>query len=47
MIAAYEAAEAEGAGAISFRGKMIDRAMIRKARSVLAQAEPRNPGQAR
>ncbi len=43
MIAAFEEAEAEGAGAISFRGKMIDRAMVRKARSVLAQAEPRNP----
>ena len=47
MIAAFEEAEAAGAGAISFRGKMIDRAMIRKARSVLARAESRNPGQAR
>ena len=47
MIAAFEEAEAAGAGAISFQGKMIDRAMIRKARSVLARAESRNPGQAR
>jgi citrate lyase subunit beta/citryl-CoA lyase len=43
MITAFEEAEAGGSGAISFRGKMIDRAMIRKARSVLAQAELRNP----
>ena len=47
MIAAFEEAEAAGVGAISFQGKMIDRAMIRKARSVLARAESRNPGQAR
>ena len=37
MIEAFEAAEREGSGAIDFRGKMIDRAMIRKARSVLAR----------
>ena len=35
MIAAFEAAEQDGTGAINFRGKMIDRAMIRKARGVL------------
>lgn len=35
MIAAFEAAEASGSGAIRFRGKMIDRAMIRKARGLL------------
>lgn len=35
MIAAYEQAEAEGSGAINFRGKMIDRAMVRKARGLL------------
>jgi citrate lyase subunit beta/citryl-CoA lyase len=35
MIAAFETAEAEGKGAITFRGKMIDRAMVRKARGLL------------
>ena len=35
MIAAFEEAEAAGAGAFNFGGKMIDRAMIRKARGVL------------
>ena len=35
MIAAFEAAEAEGKGAVTFRGKMIDRAMVRKARGLL------------
>ena len=43
MIVAFEAAEASGSGAIAFRGKMIDRAMIRKAQTVLAQAELRAP----
>lgn len=37
MISAFEDADATGAGAINFRGKMIDRAMIRKARNLLAQ----------
>ena len=37
MIAAFEAAESAGTGAIDFRGKMIDRAMIRKARGVIAR----------
>ena len=37
MISAFEDADAAGAGAIDFRGKMIDRAMIRKARNLLAQ----------
>ena len=35
MIAAFEAAEATGSGAINFRGKLVDRAMIRKARGLL------------
>ena len=35
MVAAFEEAEAAGTGAINFRGKMIDRAMIRKARGLL------------
>lgn len=35
MIEAFEAAEQEGNGAISFKGKMIDRAMVRKARNIL------------
>ena len=37
MIEAFEAAEQAGTGAIDFRGKMIDRAMVRKARGVLAR----------
>jgi len=35
MIEAFESAEQQGTGAISFRGKMIDRAMVRKARRIL------------
>ena len=35
LIAAFEEAEASGAGTLSFRGKMIDRAMVRKARDLL------------
>jgi citrate lyase subunit beta/citryl-CoA lyase len=35
MIAAFEEAESGGAGAFNFKGKMIDRAMIRKARGLL------------
>jgi citrate lyase subunit beta/citryl-CoA lyase len=35
MIEAFEAAEKQGTGAISFKGKMIDRAMVRKARDLL------------
>ena len=37
MIEAFEAAEKQGTGAISFKGKMIDRAMIRKARAIMAR----------
>lgn len=37
MIAAFEEAEAGGSGAMNFRGKMIDRAMVRKARGLLAR----------
>jgi citrate lyase subunit beta/citryl-CoA lyase len=35
MIAAFETAEKAGTGAISFKGKMIDRAMVRKARDLV------------
>jgi citrate lyase subunit beta/citryl-CoA lyase len=35
MIEAFETAEKAGSGAISFRGKMIDRAMVRKARDLV------------
>jgi citrate lyase subunit beta / citryl-CoA lyase len=37
MVAAFEEAEAKGEGAFRFRGKMIDRAMVRKARDVLGR----------
>lgn len=37
MAAAFAAAEAAGTGAINFRGRMIDRAMVRKARDTLAR----------
>jgi len=37
MIEAFEVAEQQGTGAISFRGKMIDRAMVRKARRILSR----------
>jgi citrate lyase subunit beta/citryl-CoA lyase len=39
MIEAFETAEKAGTGAISFKGKMIDRAMVRKARDLVQ----RNP----
>lgn len=39
MIEAFEEAEQTGSGAISFKGKMIDRAMVRKARSILSRAD--------
>ena len=39
-VAAFETAEAAGAGTLSFRGKMIDRAMIRKATALLAAYGP-------
>lgn len=35
MIEAFETAEKAGTGAISFKGKMIDRAMVRKARDLV------------
>jgi len=37
MVVAFEEAEAKGEGAINFRGKMIDRAMVRKAKDVLGR----------
>lgn len=37
MLAAFDAAEATGSGALSFRGKMIDRAMVRTARELVAR----------
>lgn len=40
MIVAFEAAEAAGQGAFNFRGKMVDRAMVRKARGLLARFAP-------
>jgi citrate lyase subunit beta/citryl-CoA lyase len=39
MIAEFDAAEAEGSGAFAFRGKMIDRAMVKKAKAVIALAQ--------
>ena len=35
MVAAFEIAERQGTGAIAFKGKMIDRAMVRKALDLL------------
>lgn len=37
MLAAFDAAEAAGSGALSFRGKMIDRAMVKTARELVAR----------
>ncbi|HET9903895.1 MAG TPA: CoA ester lyase [Xanthobacteraceae bacterium] len=37
MLEAYDAAVAQGSGAISFRGKMIDRAMVKTARELVAR----------
>jgi citrate lyase subunit beta/citryl-CoA lyase len=37
MLAAFDAAEAAGSGALSFQGKMIDRAMVRTARELVAR----------
>ncbi len=37
MLAAFDAAVAQGSGAVSFRGKMIDRAMVRTARELVAR----------
>lgn len=37
MLEAYDAATASGSGAISFRGKMIDRAMVGAARDLVAR----------
>ena len=38
MIERFEKAEKTGSGAISYKGKMIDRAMVKKAHALLAQA---------
>jgi len=43
MVAAFETAEAKGEGAFRFRGKMIDRAMVRKARDLLGRFGPAAP----
>lgn len=37
MLVAFDAAEAAGSGAIAFRGKMIDRAMVKTARELVAR----------
>lgn len=37
MLSAFDTAEASGAGAISFQGKMIDRAMVKTARELVAR----------
>jgi citrate lyase subunit beta/citryl-CoA lyase len=37
MLAAFDAAVAQGSGALSFRGKMIDRAMVKTARELVAR----------
>jgi citrate lyase subunit beta/citryl-CoA lyase len=37
MLAAFDAAEAAGSGALSFRGKMIDRAMVKTARELVTR----------
>lgn len=39
LLAAYDAHQAQGAGAFAFEGKMIDMPMIRSARRVLARAQ--------
>jgi quercetin dioxygenase-like cupin family protein len=48
MIAAYEEAIAQGIGAVTFEGKMIDVPVVERAKALLAQAErfavPANPG---
>ena len=38
LLAAFEAAEAEGLGAVSYQGAMVDYAMLPLAREVLAEA---------
>jgi citrate lyase subunit beta/citryl-CoA lyase len=37
MLAAFDAAVAQGSGAVTFRGKMIDRAMVKTARELVAR----------
>jgi citrate lyase subunit beta/citryl-CoA lyase len=39
MIAAYDAAIAQGIGAVTFEGKMIDVPVVERAKELLAQAE--------
>ena len=39
MIAAYDAALAQGIGAVTFEGKMIDVPVVERAKALLAQAE--------
>jgi len=39
LLEAFEAAEAEGAGAIDFEGKMIDMPLVKSARSVIERAK--------
>jgi citrate lyase subunit beta/citryl-CoA lyase len=42
LIAAYEAAQAEGRGAIQFQGKMIDEPVVDRARRLVAEHDSRN-----
>ena len=39
LLAVFEAAASSGAGAVSYRGAMVDYAMLPLAREVLAEAE--------
>ena len=39
LLAAFEAAEAEGAGVIAFEGKMIDMPLVKSARNVMRRAK--------
>lgn len=41
LVAAYEAAAAQGQGVIAFEGQMVDEPMLKKARAVLAGGEKR------
>ena len=39
MVAAYDAAMAQGLGAVTFEGKMIDVPVVERAKNLLRQAE--------
>ena len=39
MVAAYDAAKAQGLGAVAFEGKMIDVPVVERAQALIRQAE--------